>query len=560
MNNLNITTANHLIENIGISTRFINIMANSRSIHKVVPIMEEKFSPCKKLALMIQIEGANFFAGADKKELRRKIIQSWKEQEICNAFDRYCSSAGTTLNHKITKLSELRWVMGGGWPKLFMALSGLDESFAGESNTCVVADYEDVEPYRKLPKLAPFQENIKNQLLSKLYDCGDDAKSIISLPTGTGKTRIAVEAYVEFLRPRFTERKYLLWIAQSEELCEQAVSTFCHIWRDKEFSESLRVYRLFGKHNLSAGNMIGGVVVCSINKLYNAIEGVPKDEIVILLKNCGACIIDEAHRAVTKMYNKLYELGQAIRGDKMFPICGLTATPGRVEDATKLPKFFRYHLVTPELPKLYKENPLEYFRAHQFLARPRHKIITTSAKYIFSFDENRSIGVSDIEFESELNGKCCKVLANDNDRNKLILRTLLEIENKQVIVYACNVEHVKIITSALLAKGRCAAAITADTPRYKRLRYVEDFRNGKLQFVVNHSVLTTGFDAPKTDCIVMCRPIFSDVLYEQIVGRGLRGVKFGGTERCDIIDFTDNLGRFGDQQSYHRFINFWNRG
>ena len=75
--------------------------------------------------------------------------------------------------------------------------------------------------------------------------------------------------------------------------------------------------------------------------------------------------------------------------------------------------------------------------------------------------------------------------------------------------------------------------------------------------LVNHSVLTTGFDAPRTNNIVITRPIFSDILYEQIVGRGLRGPKFGGTETCRIVDFTDNLGRFGDQQSYHRFENFW---
>ena len=302
------------------------------------------------------------------------------------------------------------------------------------------------------------------------------------------------------------------------------------------------MYRFLGKHNLSIEKMIGGVVVCSINKLYNAIGDTPSVEVVELLKNCGACIIDEAHRAVTPMYNKFYALGKSIRGDKMFPICGLTATPGRGDDTTKLPKAFKYQLETPHLPKIYEDNPLEYFRAHKYLARPTHKAITTNAEYIFSFDGNSKIGVDSIEFENELKGRCCKALANDVGRNKLILNVLLGISKQQVIVYACNVEHARIITSALLAKGKSAAAITADTPRYRRLRYVEQFRNGELQFIVNHSVLTTGFDAPKTDCIVICRPIFSDVLYEQIVGRGLRGIKFGGTEYCDIIDFTDNIG------------------
>ena len=398
-----------------------------------------------------------------------------------------------------------------------------------------------------------------NRLLNILREKGDSAKSILSLPTGAGKTRIAVEAYVEFLRPRFSEHKYLIWIAQSEELCEQAVSTFHHIWRDKEFTESLRIYRVFGNHSLDIENMIGGVAVCSINKLYNAIGTDPSDVAVELIKNCGACIIDEAHRAVTKMYNRIYELGKSIRGDEMFPICGLTATPGRGDDCTKLPSFFRYQLETPSLPKIYVNNPLEYFRHHKFLARPVHKIITTNAEYIFSSEHDYSVNIEDVEFESELMGKCCKALAGDTARNRLIIDTLLSLNKKQIIVYACNVDHAEIITSTLLAKGKNAASITAKTPRYRRLQYIEQFRKGELQFIVNHSVLTTGFDAPKTDCIVICRPIFSDVLYEQIVGRGLRGIKFGGTEYGDIIDFTDNLGRFGDQQSYYRFMNFWSR-
>lgn len=559
MKNTHRETAKHLIDNLGISSRFINILAKRKSINKVISIIEEELSAYQKLTLMIQVEGADFFAGADKKELRKKIIRKWNPDNIDSAFTRFCSSSGVTLGHKTSKLADLRWVKGKSWPKLFMEYSGIKSYYAGEGNSVATPDYEDIEPYRKLPKLEPFQEDIKNRLLTKLTKCGDSAKSIISLPTGAGKTRIAVEAYVEFLRPRFSEHKYLIWIAQSEELCEQAVSTFHHIWKHKEFTEPLRIYRVFGNHNLDIENMIGGVAVCSINKLYYAIGTNPSDVVIELLTNCGACIIDEAHRAVTKMYNRLYDLGRLIRGEEMFPICGLTATPGRGDDNSKLPSFFLYQLETPSLPKTYSDNPLEYFRVHKYLARPKHRVITTNAEYIFSFDRDCSIGIDNVEFENELTSKCCKQLAENTERNILILNSLLALDKQQIIVYACNVEHAEIITSALLANGKNAASITAKTPRYRRLQHIEQFRNGELQFIVNHSVLTTGFDAPKTDCIVICRPIFSDVLYEQIVGRGLRGVRFGGTEYCDIIDFTDNLGRFGDQQSYYRFMNFWNK-
>jgi superfamily II DNA or RNA helicase len=64
-------------------------------------------------------------------------------------------------------------------------------------------------------------------------------------------------------------------------------------------------------------------------------------------------------------------------------------------------------------------------------------------------------------------------------------------------------------------------------------------------------VLATGFDAPKTDMVLIARQIFSPVRYMQIVGRGLRGEKNGGTARCRIVTVIDNLGRFQDRHPYH---------
>jgi superfamily II DNA or RNA helicase len=86
---------------------------------------------------------------------------------------------------------------------------------------------------------------------------------------------------------------------------------------------------------------------------------------------------------------------------------------------------------------------------------------------------------------------------------------------------------------------------------------IHDFKERKLEFLCNYGVLTTGFDAPKTECIALCRPTTSEVLYEQIIGRGLRGPQFGGTPECTIIDFADNIRRLGPPLAYARFADFW---
>jgi superfamily II DNA or RNA helicase len=64
-------------------------------------------------------------------------------------------------------------------------------------------------------------------------------------------------------------------------------------------------------------------------------------------------------------------------------------------------------------------------------------------------------------------------------------------------------------------------------------------------------VLTTGFDAPRTDLVLIARQVFSPVRYMQMVGRGLRGEKNGGTASCRIVTVVDNLGRFADRHPYH---------
>ena len=70
---------------------------------------------------------------------------------------------------------------------------------------------------------------------------------------------------------------------------------------------------------------------------------------------------------------------------------------------------------------------------------------------------------------------------------------------------------------------------------------MDDFKNKNLQVLCNDRLISTGFDAPKTDTIIIAKPTFSIVLYSQIIGRGLRGPEIGGTDYCKIIDVKDNI-------------------
>jgi len=555
-----ITTVQLLVGKYNFQKQFIDKMIDSFGLTDCEKTLNKTFTINQKLKLILDAQGSLIFVGSSTTniEIRKRIIEKWEDSAINEAFLKWGRTNGHSRSHKIRVLSELRWHSGKNWANAFIDIGGFDKVFTGLANESKKSKFEDIEPIIKLPELKDFQIELKSALIATLREKGNEAKCMISLPTGGGKTRTAVEAYIEWLQPRFSEGKFLIWLAQSEELCEQAIASFSQVWSSKEYTESLRIYRFFGSNAFDLDDLNGGVIVCSIQKLYNAVIA-DTEFCQEIISNCGALIIDEAHRATTAMYEKLYEYSQKLNGEVMFPICGLTATPGRNGETYKLSELFQSKLYTPTLGPEYNENPLRYFREHEYLAVPIHKIVNTNCDIDdISIDENLDNDEIKEDLEKFFKRTLNKKLATDINRNIKIISTLTQIEKgQQTLVYACTVEHAVYLSSIMNFIGRSAVVVSSDTRKPLRRKYIEQFKKGEIEFIFNYGVLTTGFDAPKTENIVICRPTFSDVLYEQIVGRGLRGPKFGGTAYCTIIDFCDNYFRFGDQQAYKRFQDSW---
>jgi superfamily II DNA or RNA helicase len=107
--------------------------------------------------------------------------------------------------------------------------------------------------------------------------------------------------------------------------------------------------------------------------------------------------------------------------------------------------------------------------------------------------------------------------------------------------------------------GIPAAVISGETRDVTRRQVVADFKQKIIRVLCNCNVLTTGFDAPKVTHVVMARPTVSRVLYEQILGRGLRGPQFGGTETCTILDCKDNFKGERPPLGYEAFRRVWKR-
>jgi superfamily II DNA or RNA helicase len=128
------------------------------------------------------------------------------------------------------------------------------------------------------------------------------------------------------------------------------------------------------------------------------------------------------------------------------------------------------------------------------------------------------------------------------------------VDDGPVLLFANSVEHAQHLTARLCLSGVPSASIYADTDVAVRQYFIRQFLEGRIQVLSNYLVLATGFDAPKTATIVISRPVFSPVRYMQMVGRGLRGPKNGGTATCKIITVVDNLVQYGDRLAYHYFM------
>ena len=93
------------------------------------------------------------------------------------------------------------------------------------------------------------------------------------------------------------------------------------------------------------------------------------------------------------------------------------------------------------------------------------------------------------------------------------------------------------------------------TSSQNRKNIVKNFRDKEVKIIFNYGVLSTGFDAPGTDAILIARPTTSPVIYSQMLGRGLRGPAFGGKAECLLIDVKDNLIGLPDEKACFTLFN-----
>ena len=517
-------------------------------------------------------EAARLLAAVGHENLRRRLpngLQAMLE-DVPDRTDEARFARAAVATYDVGALREYRdylshldpprqWA-GSHATVEFVRSLGFGPEWAGQRNATREPFVEVDGPY-SLPPLHPYQDRIAHNLIRMLRSSyAGVRRGLISLPTGSGKTRVAVQGIVDAIR----EGAYtggVLWIADRDELCEQAVEAWRQVWSNRGVQAApVRISRLWKGQKNPAPVAGQHVIVASIQTLYRRIPRLnDNDE---LLSDFRLVVFDEAHRSIAPTFTRtMRQLGLTYRrkADEPF-LLGLTATPYRGHNAAE----------TERLARRYSQNRLDSgvfgsdnaedvtreLQAMRVLAQADHRIIE-GGRFSLRDDELRQMRDERLPW---LPRRLEFDIAADRERTTRIIaayNTHIRDHDWPTLIFATSVDHAKTLAALLDMSGVKARSVDSGTNSSIRRKVVEDFRNQRIAVLVNYGIFQEGFDAPKTRAIMVARPVYSPNLYFQMIGRGLRGPLNGGNERCLILNVRDNIVNYEERLAFTELDWLW---
>lgn len=332
--------------------------------------------------------------------------------------------------------------------------------------------------------------------------------AVIVLPTGAGKSLVIAEL------ARVAKGRVLV-MAHVKELVEQN-------------------YGKYRSYDLPAGIYSAGLGKKDRDEkvIFGSIQSIARasDD---FFDNFTLLVIDECHRVAEDSSTQYQSVIQKLK-DRNPQICilGLTATPYRLglgwiyeispsgEEKSQKRRFFK---------KCVFDLPLSHMIKNRYLTIPIKVDIPVTCYDFSELAENdRPFTAAEIE----------EILKGQKRLTPFIIKNIIDITEKfnrqGVMIFSGSVRHAEEIMSYLPDDD--SRLVIGDTDQADRDQIIDDFKNKKFKYLVNVSVLTTGFDAPHVDVIAILRPTESNSLYQQIVGRGLRLCE--GKKDCYVLDYT----------------------
>ncbi|MEU1423875.1 DEAD/DEAH box helicase family protein [Kitasatospora sp. NPDC005751] len=438
---------------------------------------------------------------------------------------------------------------GGPSAVSFVADLGLPAPFAGYRAPALEQSLT-VEGPRDFPRLHDYQERLALNIFEML-DRFTPQRAMLSLPTGAGKTRVTAEAVIRWVKQTGVLKGPILWIAQTEELCEQAVQSWQFVWSRAGAQDRLTINRLWTSNEAAPVTDGPQLVVATDAKLRVCLD----TDRYAWLRAAALVVVDEAHVATSPSYTEILSLLGLTQHRTERHLLGLTATPfrGHNEEETRrlVNRFGARRLDEGVFPS---GDAYGHLQELGVLARVEHKELI-GGTIVLDRQERASA-----EQFSLLSKAAEQRLADDHDRSRRIIAEITAMDDDwPVLVFATSVEHAKYLAAKLRDQDISASSVDATTSDNDRRARIRDFRDGRVRVLTNYGVLTQGFDAPATRAVVVARPVYSPNVYQQMIGRGLRGPRNGGKDTCLILNVRDNIRNFDTALAFTAFEHLWSK-
>ncbi len=347
-------------------------------------------------------------------------------------------------------------------------------------------------------KLYDYQLEDLNHIFERFENCPNDHNLLYQLPTGGGKTVIFSEIARRYIE--MTQKKVLI-LTHRIELCGQT-SRMLSEFKVKNKVIDSKVKELEDQDEYDC-------FVAMVETLNNRLN----DE-VVSFPNVALVIVDEAH------YNSFRKLFKFF--DKCF-ILGVTATP--LSSNIKLPMKEIYN-------ELIVGRPISFLIKNSFLAKA-----TT-----YSYDVR--LGSLKLGINGDYTVKSSEVLySTAKMQSKLLYAYEQRAKGKKTLIFNNGILTSKHVYETFQYAGYKVRHLDNTANKKERKEILDWFKNTPDAILTSVSILTTGFDEPTIQCIILNRATRSLSLYYQMIGRGSRYLPNKGT--FDVLDLGNNAARFG---------------
>jgi superfamily II DNA or RNA helicase len=338
--------------------------------------------------------------------------------------------------------------------------------------------------------LRPYQQECVERVLTACQQQPRGGKTLLVLPTGGGKTIV----FTEIARRLGLNT---LIIAHRQELLQQAADKF------RLVDPTVIIGQVgAGRHEWGAP-----VTVASVQTISR-----PEHLKQLKLFGYGLIIIDECHHAAAEGYRAVLDaLPDAF-------VLGVTATSDRL-DKQSIESIFGEPVFSASIIDMVEQGYLCDLRAIAVRTTTSLDDVHTQAGD-FKTDELEEV-------------------IDTPERNARVVEAYLEhCAGRQALCFGVTVAHAQHLAETFQEKGVLADMVSGETAPEERKRILHAYERGDLAVLCNCGVLTEGYDAPQTSCVIMARPTKSRALYVQCIGRGTRLAP--GKQDCIILDITDN--------------------